>query len=149
MSLSKHFTLEEMVRSQTAARLGIFNFPDPWAVSNLERLAQLLEEVRSLFGGKPVIITSGYRCTELNRRIGSRDSSQHTKGCAADFRVSGVSIADTVRAIYESDIVYDQLIEEFNDGAGGWVHISVPNDPNGLPRKQALVINHEGARTYA
>lgn len=144
MNLSTHFTLEEMIASQTAARLGIKNTPSEAAIENLTRLCTLLESVRALFG-KSLNISSGFRNKAVNAAVGSKDTSQHIQGCAADFTIPGVSITDTIEMIVANNIPYDQLIHEFDS----WVHISVATLPWNAPRKQTLIIDHNGTRPYA
>lgn len=143
MMLTRHFSLDEFTTSQTAARLGIDNKPNPQALANLIRTASLLEQVRALFG-KPVRISSGYRCDAVNAHIGGAKTSQHVIGCAADFTVQGVALKDVMDAIIANDLPYDQLIHEHN----AWIHISVPTSSIGEPRKQALIIDKRGTRAY-
>jgi len=148
--LSDHFTLEELCRSQVAARHGIDNMlrepRDAAIIENLTRVCeQILEPVRSHYG-VPFSPSSGYRCLALNRQLKSSDSSQHIKGEAADFEVPGVSNPDLATWIYEN-LTYDQLILEFytpGDPASGWVHCSVTGETN---RRDELTINSRGAMT--
>jgi hypothetical protein len=77
--------------------------------------------------------------------VGSKDTSQHRVGCAADIRVPGVTPDEVVKAVIASGIEYDQIIREFNS----WTHISVPTNPSGTPRKQALIIDKQGTRPYS
>lgn len=144
MNLSPHFTLEELTRSQYAARMGLSNDPDTSIILNLKRLAGLLEQVREELG-KPIIVSSGYRSPALNAAIGGSKQSQHMFGCAADIRALGMSPDDLMMSITGSDIKYDQLIREYDS----WVHISVPNRPELKPRMQRLVIDKEGTRGYS
>lgn len=143
MRLSPNFTLAEMTSSQTADRKGIDNTPNATVIANLTRLAALLEQVRALVG-KPIFITSGYRSPELNIAIGSTNRSQHPLGCAADFKVPGLTPKQVVELCIKADIPYHQIIEEF----GSWTHISVPNTPSETPRKQALIIDRQGTRQF-
>ena len=121
--LSEHFMLSEFTLSQTAARMGIDNTPPLPVVDALRKTAALLEKVRTELGGKPLIISSGYRSPALNRAVGGAANSAHLFGCAADFTCPGYG---TPRAICEAIItanhvvVFDQLIWEF----GSWVHIA-------------------------
>lgn len=144
MNLSPHFTLEEMTRSEYAARRGWPNEPEAKQLDNLKRTCALLEKVREL-ADRPIIITSGYRSPNVNSAIGGSKNSQHCEGCAADIRAVGLSPDDLMLLIVGSDIKYDQLIREFDS----WVHISVPNDPKGKPRMQRLIIDKEGTRAYS
>ncbi|MGE8307258.1 MULTISPECIES: D-Ala-D-Ala carboxypeptidase family metallohydrolase [Pseudomonas] len=132
MFITPHFTLDEMTVSQIAAREGLDNTPTPEALANLQVLCGALETIRALFGA-PVIVSSGYRSSALNQRIGGSPKSQHVQGLAADFTVIDVSPRDTVRKICDSDVPFDQLILEFDR----WVHLSVVN---GAPRRQVLTI---------
>jgi zinc D-Ala-D-Ala carboxypeptidase len=149
-NLSENFTLEELTHSEMALRRGFDNSPSPAAYENLIRLANLLEQVRKLLG-KPLLINSGYRSKEVNDAVGSKDSSQHRIGCAADIRVPGMNPKEVCDAIIASDIQYDQLIREFweEDRGGGWTHISVANTANLTPKGQTLIIDKKGTRPYA
>lgn len=144
MKLTENFSLEEMTISQLASRNGWDNNPDANAINNLTRVAQLLEQVRKVIN-KPIIINSAYRSKIVNDAVGSKDSSQHRIGCAADFRVSGMTLNAVCDAIKQSDIQFDQLILEFNS----WIHISVPNKPTDTPRNQMLIIDRSGIRPYS
>jgi hypothetical protein len=147
MLLSPHFSLEELTHTDHRT---IENVPNSSEINNLKRVADLLEEVKTLLGGKPVMILSGFRCKELNDAVGSKDTSQHRVGCAADIRIPSLSPDEIVKAIIASGIQYDQLIREFcTPEGGGWTHISVPNNPSGTPRKQALIIDKQGTRAYS
>lgn len=142
MKLTPHFTLKELYDSEIADRHNIDNMPDdPVILNNLKFLADNLEKVRSLLG-KPMHINSGYRSLLVNAKLGSRPTSAHTKGLAADFVCPAYgSPRDIVIRIMDSDIVYDQLILEFDR----WVHIAF-NKEN--PRKQKLIIDKSGTRTF-
>ena len=94
-----------------------------------------------MLGGKTIMISSGFRCKALNDAVGSKDSSQHRTGFAADFRVPGMTPDEVVRAVIASGIGYDQIIREFDR----WTHISVADKP----RKQALIIDKSGTRAFA
>jgi len=138
MQLSKHFTLEEFEKSQTATRKGIKNKASSGEIKSLGDLCyEVLEPVRAKFD-KPIMITSGYRSEELCEAIGSAKTSQHAKGQAVDFEISGVP---NIKVAYwlQNNVDFDQLILEFydpNDPAGGWVHISY--NEKGNNRKQVL-----------
>ena len=140
--LSEHFSLEELT---VTSHREFDNTPNEDQINNLTRVAQLLEQVKALLGGKPVMVNSGYRSPQVNLAVGSKPTSQHCLGCAADIRVPGMTPDEVVQAIKASDIPYDQLIREFDS----WTHISVPNLANGEPRKQALIIDKQGTRAYA
>ena len=125
--LSPHFSYDEMTRSQTAERNSIDNTPSNEQVDNLVALCDnILESIRVHYK-KPVTVTSGFRCLELNRKIGSTDRSQHTKGEAADFVVNGSpTVTEVWRWIIDSDLDFDQVIQEF----GRWIHVSFKKDGN-------------------
>ena len=142
MNLSEHFTLEELTAT---SHRQFDNTPNATEIANLTRLAATLEQVKTLLGGKPVMINSGFRSKQVNDSVGSKDTSQHRIGCAADIRVPGMTPNEVVKAIIASDIGYDQLIREFDS----WTHISVPDMPSRPPRKQALIIDKQGTRVYA
>jgi uncharacterized protein YcbK (DUF882 family) len=143
MQLSEHFTLKELTESDTAARLGIDNTPPTYVVENLKRLCMVLEEVRHAVG-KPIRVSSGYRCLKVNHAVGSKDTSQHIVGCAADIKIEGVKPDELMKAIIGAGIKFDQLIREFDS----WVHISVPNTPVDKPRHSMLIIDRKGIRPY-
>jgi hypothetical protein len=142
MQLSEHFSLEELIAT---SHREFDNTPNATEIANLTRLAALLEQVKTLLGGKPVMINSGFRSKQVNDSVGSKDTSQHRIGCAADIRVPGMTPNEVVQAIITSDIGYDQLIREFDS----WTHISVPDMPSRPPRKQALIIDKAGTRIYS
>jgi hypothetical protein len=148
MNLSPHFTLAELTVTDHRE---FDNNPTQEEISNLQRLAQLLEQVKDTLGGKPVMINSAFRCKQVNDAVGSKDSSQHRHGCAADFRVPGVTPDEVVRAVISAGLPYQQLIREFSDPVkgGGWTHISITNTPDAEPRKQALIIDKAGTRQFA
>ena len=143
MNLSPNFTLEELTVSQTAVRRGFDNTPNATEIANLVRVAALLEEVRALVK-KPILVNSGFRSKQVNDAVGSRDTSQHRIGCAADIRVPGMTPREVVEACIKANIEYDQVIEEF----GSWTHISVPDSPSRPPRRQALIIDRQGTRPF-
>jgi hypothetical protein len=144
MNLSEHFTLEELTASETAARNGWDNTPNATELANLVRLAAFLEEVKTVIGGKPVMINSAFRSKLVNDAVGSKDSSQHRIGCAADIRVPNMTPDEVVKAVIASGIQYDQVIREFDR----WTHISISNNPEDKPRQQALIIDKMGTRQY-
>lgn len=137
MMLSPHFSLAEFTRSDTAARYGIDNDPGRRHVIAMQALCHgVLEPVRAQFG-RPVRITSGFRTPALCRRVGSSGRSQHAKGEAADFEISGVSNYE-VAAWIRDNLTFDQLIlENYVQGQpnSGWIHCSYRAD---RARRQAL-----------
>ena len=140
MKLSGHFSLAELTKSQTATRKGMDNKPTLEHIENLTELCvQILEPTRRNFG-KPMVITSGYRSEELCEAIGSKTTSQHAKGEAADFEMFGVDNKQLAKYI-KNNLVFDQLILEFynpDDPSSGWVHCSYSKEEN---RKQSLLYN--------
>jgi zinc D-Ala-D-Ala carboxypeptidase len=145
MNLTPHFTLDELTASETAERNGWDNSPNEQELENLKRLADFLEQVKVVMGGKPIMISSGLRTKKVNDAVGSKDTSQHRIGCAADFKVPGMTPDQVVKAVIASGIGYDQVIREFDR----WTHISIPNSEDTSPRKQALIIDKAGTRPYA
>lgn len=145
MNLSPNFTLEELTRSEAAARGGWENHPNEHEIENLKRLAELLQQVKAAVGGKPVIINSGFRNKQTNDAVGSSDRSQHRLGCAADLRVPGMTPRQVVEACIEANVPFDQIILEFDS----WTHISVPNIPDAQPRNSKLIIDRQGTRPFA
>ena len=144
MNLSPNFTLAELTASDTAARNGLDNTPNPIAYQNLVRLANFLEEVKKVLGGKPIMINSAYRGPEVNAHVGGSKNSQHMVGCAADIRVPGMSPNEVCKAVIASDLQYDQLIREFDS----WTHISITNEEGSTPRGQTLIIDRAGTRPF-
>ena len=142
--LSPHFSLEELTHSDVAVRNGWDNTPDEAAQANLVRLAEFLERVKRLLGDKPVMINSAYRSKQVNDAVGSKDTSQHRLGCAADIRVPGMTPDQVTKAIMGSNLEFDQVIREFDS----WTHVSVPNRKGEQPRGQALIIDKTGTRNY-
>jgi hypothetical protein len=144
VKLTEHFSLEELTFSEIAERNGWDNTPNDHELENLKRLAEFLEEVKQALGGKPIIVSSGFRSKQTNDGVGSRDSSQHRIGAAVDFRVPELTPNDVVKAVIASGLPYDQIIREFDR----WTHISIPNSPDAKPRKQALIIDKSGTRPF-
>jgi uncharacterized protein YcbK (DUF882 family) len=142
MNLSEHFTLEELTHTDHRE---FDNTPNETETSNLQRLALFLEEVKTVLEGRPIMVNSAFRSKQVNDAVGSKDSSQHRIGCAADIRVPGMTPDEVVKAVIASGIGYDQVIREFNS----WTHISIPNTKDMTPRRQALIIDKSGTRAYA
>lgn len=142
MNLSEHFTLQEFTRSTTAARAGVDNTPPAAVITGLEKVAALMEKVRTLLRS-PIRITSGYRCSALNKLVGSKPSSLHVQGLAADFVCPEYgSPVDVCKAIQASQIEFDKCILEFYDPTtgDGWVHIQLGREN----RRLMLTINQHG-----
>jgi len=140
--LSLHFTLEELTHTDHRQ---FDNTPNESERANLERLAAFLEQVKTVLGGKPIIVNSAFRSKQINDAVGSKDTSQHRIGCAADIRVPSMTPDEVVKAVIASGIGYDQLIREFDR----WTHISVPSVAGSNPRRQSLIIDKAGTRVYA
>ena len=142
MKLSANFQLSELVKSQVAERKGIANNPSPAHIDNLKSLClNVLQPIRSHFE-EPVIISSGYRSGEVCIAIGSKPTSQHAEGKAADIEI--VNIDNKELAMWIKDnLEFDQLILEFyKDGEpdSGWVHVSYSGEEN---RNQFLIATRE------
>jgi zinc D-Ala-D-Ala carboxypeptidase len=137
MKLSANFELAELIKSQVAERKGIPNNPSPDQIDNLKSLCiNVLQPIRSEFD-KPVIISSGFRSSELCIAIGSKPTSQHAEGKAADLEIPGVDNMELAMWI-KNNLNFDQLILEFyKDGEpnSGWIHVSWNGDDN---RNQTL-----------
>ena len=146
MNLSENFSLLELTKSQTAERKGIDNTPSPTHQGNLTLLCMhVLQPVRDHFN-RVVSVSSGYRSEELCIAIGSKITSQHAKGQAADFEIYGLSNKELADWINEN-LDYDQLILEYwreEDLNSGWVHCSFNLQGN---RKQYLKAYKENGRT--
>ena len=137
MQLTKHFSLREFTKSQTAERLGIDNTPPQDIIPKLSFLAtQILEPLRERIQ-KPIIITSGFRTPNLSKAIGSSENSQHCKGEAVDIEAIGMSTLNLAEMII-NHFEFDQVILECykqGDMNSGWVHCSLKSGDN---RKQVL-----------
>ena len=138
--LSDHFTLYELTKSATAERLGIQNIPQADEISSLMLICvSILEPVRKKYG-IPYSPNSGFRCQKLNTAIGSKPTSQHTKGQAVDIEVPGIANYDLASWICET-LMFDQIILEhykLGEPNSGWVHVSLKQYDN---RQQALTFN--------
>lgn len=119
MQLSPHFSLAELTKSNTAIRKGLDNTAPDYIVTRLGRTASKMELVRKICGDRAIIVFSGYRSDGVNKAVGGSPTSSHRDGDAVDFKVVGLSIKATIKLIRDSDLSYDQLIDEFN----AWVHI--------------------------
>ena len=142
MNLTEHFTLEELTHTDHRE---IDNTPNDTERANLQRLAEFLELVKVALGGKPIMVNSAFRSKQINDAVGSKDTSQHRLGCAADLRVPGMNPDQVVRAVIAANLPFDQIIREFD----AWTHISVPNTTALKPRRQALIIDKAGTRAFA
>jgi hypothetical protein len=142
MNLTEHFTFEELTHTDHRE---FDNTPNETELANLRRLAAFLENVKTVLGGKPIMVNSAFRSKQVNDAVGSKDTSQHRIGCAADIRVPGMTPDEVVKAMMAANLSYDQLIREFDR----WTHVSVPNTADLAPRKQVLIIDKQGTRVYA
>jgi putative chitinase len=139
--MTPHFTLAELTHTDHRE---LENIPNESETANLQRLAEFLEQVRTLLG-KSIMVNSAFRSKAVNDAVGSKDSSQHRIGCACDFRVPDMTPDQVVKAIIASNLGYDQIIREFDR----WTHISIPNVAGAMPRKSKLIIDKQGTRPYA
>jgi zinc D-Ala-D-Ala carboxypeptidase len=136
--MTPHFTLAELTAT---SHRQFDNTPNEKELANLQKLAEFLEQVKTTLDGKPIMINSAFRSKQVNDSVGSKDTSQHRLGYAADIRVPGMTPDQVVRAIIESDLQFDQIIREFD----AWTHISISPSP----RRQALIIDRAGTRPFA
>jgi putative chitinase len=136
--MTPNFTLAELTHT---SHREFDNTPNETELANLQKLAEFLEQVKTLLDGKPIMINSAFRSKAVNDSVGSKDTSQHRLGYAADIRVPGMTPDQVVRAIIDSDLQFDQVIREFD----AWTHISI----SPYPRRQALVIDRAGTRPFA
>lgn len=139
MKLTKNFTLEELSNSSTAKRLGIDNIPNNEQVNNLRLLCEkVLQPIREKYG-KPIIVSSGFRCEKLNKAVGGSPTSEHRYGMAADFHSVSDTLSDNKELwdlIRTMNLNFGQLIYEYGSESGpDWIHISY-NEKNN--RKQIL-----------
>ena len=147
MKLSENFSLNELTKSQTATRRGISNQPSEEHLENLKALVEnVLQPIRDS-KGQPIRVTSGYRSAALNTAIGGSSKSQHSKGEAADFEITGLDNYELAEWIQSFVPEFDQLILEFytsGDQNSGWIHCSYSREKN---RKQVLTANKENGKT--
>ena len=136
--MTPHFTLAELTHTDHRS---LDNTPNAAELANLQRLAEFLETVKTTLGGKPVMINSAFRSKAVNDAVGSKDTSQHRQGLAADFRVPGMAPDAVVRVIIAANLPFDQIIREFD----AWTHISISDKP----RRQALIIDKQGTRVFS
>ncbi len=143
MNLSKHFTLDEFVKSATATRKNIDNTPDEKSLKNIQALVDNILEPLRVHYGRPIIITSGYRCTKLNTAVGGSSTSQHQTGEAVDIRSvsdkreDNKELFDMIRMM---NLPFDQLINEYNYD---WIHVSYSN----RNRRQVLAAVKSSGKT--
>lgn len=153
--LSEHFSVEELTHTDhreldntpTTTEKCVIDGKDVLvnAVANLPRLAGFLEQVKTLVGGKPVMVNSAFRSEAVNTSVGSKNTSDHRRGCAADIRVAGMTPDEVTRAIIASDLPYQQVIREFDR----WTHVSITTNEGDTPKKSKLIIDKSGTRPFA
>ena len=153
--LTEHFTLEELTitshrefdNTPTTHEKCIIDGKEVIvnAYENLPRLAKFLEELKVVLGGKPIMINSGFRSHDVNNSVGSKDTSDHRRGCAADIRVPGMTPDQVTRAIIASDLPYQQVIREFDS----WTHVAITTNEGYAPKKSKLIIDKAGTRPFA
>lgn len=137
ISLTPHFTLEEMTASETATKHGIDNTPTGRERENLQKLAEFMERVRSLLGCA-INVNSAFRCAAVETIVSGKAYGQHMRGEACDFLPAGMSLKDAYSLIRNSNLPYDQLIcEKPNKEWGGWLHVSIATDR--IARRMPLV----------
>ena len=135
MKKIKYFSLSEFLNSATAKRLRIDNTPSFEVVDNLNKLADYLDVIREKVG-KPILISSGFRCPVLNKAVGGVSNSQHQKGLAADLICADM---ETLEKVLRETGGFDQLIKEHRKGSKSfWYHVSV-TPRNGKPRQQIIM----------
>jgi zinc D-Ala-D-Ala carboxypeptidase len=133
MKISKHFTLDEFLLSEVAARLGLDNTPTLVVITHLSLVAATMERIRTLLGNSPIVIHSGYRSPQVNKAVGGVATSAHCRGLACDFVCPGFGTPyEVALAVLRSDTDYDQLILEY-----GWVHVGLAQE-GALSRRGAL-----------
>jgi hypothetical protein len=142
MNLTTNFTLDELTHTDHRK---FDNTPNDAELANLVRLAEFLEQIKTVLGGKPIMVNSAFRSKAVNDAVGSSDRSQHRHGTACDFRVPSMTPDQVVRAVIDANLPYDQIIREFDR----WTHVSIPNVVDAKPRKMALIIDKSGTRKFA
>ena len=151
MQISKHLSLAEVSRSETAKRKGINNTPSGEHLENFKKLAEnIFEPIRGHFG-VPIHISSGYRSKELNSAIGGSATSQHCSGEAIDIDMDGSASGVTNAQVFnfiKDNLQFDQLIWEFGSNSNpDWVHVSY--ETTGKQRKQILkAVKSNGKTAY-
>jgi len=155
MNLSPNFTFEELTHTDhreldntpTDHEKCIIDGKEETidAIANLPRLAAFLEQVKVVLGGKPIMVNSAFRSEAVNTAVGSKNTSDHRHGCAADLRVPGMTPDEVTKAIIASDLPYQQVIREFDR----WTHVAITTHEGDTPKKSKLIIDKAGTRAYA
>jgi zinc D-Ala-D-Ala carboxypeptidase len=154
-NLTPHFTLEELTHTDhreldntpTTTEKCIIDGKEVLvnAYENLPRLANFLEQLKVILGGKPIMVNSAFRSEAVNTAVGSKNTSDHRRGCAADIRVPGMTPDEVVKAIIASELPYQQVIREFDR----WTHVAITTNESDVPKKSKLIIDKQGTRAYA
>lgn len=154
-NLTPNFTLEELTHTDhreldntpTTAEKCIIDGKEVMvnAYENLPRLANFLEQLKVILGGKPIMVNSAFRSEAVNTAVGSKNTSDHRRGCAADIRVPGMTPDEVTRAIIASELPYAQVIREFDR----WTHVAITTNESDVPKKSKLIIDKSGTRAYA
>lgn len=154
-NLTPNFTLEELTHTDhreldntpTTTEKCIIDGKEVMvnAYENLPRLANFLEQLKVILGGKPIMVNSAFRSESVNTAVGSKNTSDHRRGCAADIRVPGMTPDEVVKAIIASDLPYQQVIREFDR----WTHVAITTNDSDIPKKSKLIIDKSGTRAYA
>lgn len=153
--LTPNFTLEELTHTDhreldntpTTAEKCIIDGKEVMvnAYENLPRLANFLEQLKVILGGKPIMVNSAFRSEAVNTAVGSKNTSDHRRGCAADIRVPGMTPDEVTKVIINSDLPYQQVIREFDR----WTHVAITTNDSDVPKKSKLIIDKSGTRAYA
>lgn len=140
MNISKNFTLEEMISSTSAKKYNIDNRPTAEEQRRIvELVSKLLQPLREAYG-KPITVTSGFRCKSLNQKVGGSATSAHMLGYAADTKASNMKEYQDFCLKWFKDKEFDQLIIEYpKNGIASWIHIGLKNT-QGKQRKQVLTL---------
>lgn len=139
MKLSPNFAVTELTVTDT----GLTNYPTFEALSNLAKLVTtILQPLRDMLG-KPVIVTSGYRSVEVNKRVGGEPTSAHLTGRAADIYVAGMTPYQLAKFIRDSGLPYDKVIQE-----PSWVHVQIAKEGNEPRREDILARRVNGKMQY-
>lgn len=154
-NLTPNFTLEELTHTDhreldntpTTAEKCIIDGKEVMvnAYENLPRLANFLEQLKVILGGKPIMVNSAFRSEAVNTAVGSKNTSDHRRGCAADIRVPGMTPDEVTRAIIASELPYQQVIREFDR----WTHVAITTNESDIPKKSKLIIDKQGTRPFA